>query len=391
MRRETAGMAQRDYYEVLGVAKDAPSEEIKKAYRKLALKFHPDKNAGDAAAEARFKEVSEAFEVLNDPEKRRLYDQYGHEGMRARGYAGPSFHTVEDIFAQFGDIFEGSLFESLFGQGRRQGGRSGRRRGGAGGRAGADLRIELELTFEEVAGGAQKTVELRRQARCEECGGTGARSGSRVETCPTCGGYGQVQESQGFISLRRTCPQCRGEGVYCPSPCSRCRGAGTVTQKKDLSIRIPAGVHDGNQIRLAGEGNEGVRGGPSGDLYCQILIKNHEFFERYNDDVVCEVPIGISEAVLGGRIDVPTLRGTAKVSIPPGTQSGEVLRLKGQGFPNLDGYGTGDQLIKVMVETPRKLNPRMRELFEELRQLESENSTPLRNRFFEKLKNYFKA
>jgi molecular chaperone DnaJ len=386
MRRNAARMAQRDYYEVLGVARNASVEEIKKAYRKLALKHHPDKNSGDPEAEAKFKEVSEAYEVLSDAERRRLYDQYGHEGLRARGYSGPSFTSVEDIFAQFGDIFEGSLFESLFGQVRR--GRSARR---GGGRPGADLRIELELTFEEVATGETKSVEITRQGRCDECGASGAKRGSKVETCPTCGGYGQVQESQGFISLRRTCPQCRGEGVYSPSPCSRCRGQGTLPQKKELSIRIPPGVHDGNQIRLAGEGNDGVRGGPAGDLYCQIAVKTHEFFERYQDDVVCEVPLNISEAVLGARIDVPTLRGTAKVSVPPGTHSGEVLRLKGQGFPNLDGYGTGDQLIKVMVETPRKLTPRMRELFEELRLLEQENSTPGRNRFFEKLKNYFKT
>jgi molecular chaperone DnaJ len=381
-------MAQRDYYEVLGVARTSPLEEIKKAYRKLALKYHPDKNSGDSTAEVKFKELSEAYEVLSDPEKRRLYDQYGHEGMRARGYAGPSFTTVEDIFSQFGDIFEGSIFESLFGQARRGRGRQARR---SEGRDGADLRIELSLTFEEVATGGQKTVEYKRQVKCAECAGSGSRKNSRPATCPTCGGYGQVQESQGFISLRRTCPQCRGEGVYCPHPCPTCHGEGTLPRKKEISIKIPAGVHDGNQIRIPGEGNDGVRGGDTGDLYGLITLRPHDFFERYNDDVVCELPITVSEAALGERIDVPTLRGPAKVMVPPGTQSGEVLRLKGQGFPNLDGYGTGDQLIKVLVETPRKLSARMRELFEELRSLESEQATPARNRFFEKLKSYFKG
>jgi len=380
-------MAQRDYYEVLGVARNAPLEEIKKAYRKLALKYHPDKNSGDSTAEVKFKEVSEAFEVLSDPEKRQLYDQYGHEGMRARGYAGPSFTSVEDIFSQFGDIFEGSIFESLFGQARRGRGRQRRSEG----REGADLRIELILSFEEVATGGQKTVEYKRQVKCPECAGSGAAKNSRPATCPTCGGYGQVQESQGFISLRRTCPQCRGEGVYCPHPCKTCRGEGTVARKKEITIKVPAGVHDGNQIRIPGEGNDGVRGGETGDLYCLIAVKPHDFFERYNDDVVCELPITVSEAALGERIDVPTLRGPAKVVVPPGTQSGEILRLKGQGFPNLDGYGTGDQLIKVMVETPRKLTPRMRELFEELRSLETDHASPARNKFFEKLKSYFKG
>jgi molecular chaperone DnaJ len=387
MRKESAGMAQRDYYEVLGVEKNASTEDIRKAYRKLALKFHPDKNPGDSSCEVKFKEVSEAFEVLSDAEKRRLYDQYGHEGMRARGYAGPSFTSVDDIFAQFGDIFEGSLFESFFGGSSRRGrGRAARQ-----GRDGADLRVAIELSFEEVASGGTKTIELRRQTRCEECKGTGARPGTGIQKCPTCDGYGQVEQSQGFIRLRRTCPHCEGEGTYNPNPCLRCRGQGTVATKREISIKIPPGVHDGNQIRLPGEGNEGVRGGAAGDLYCVIRIKPHEFFERYNDDVVCEVPVLVSEAVLGDRVDVPTLRGTAKVTVPPGTQSGEILRLKGQGFPNLDGYGTGDQLIKVVVEIPRKLNPRMREIFEELRNLEGEDSSQSRSKFFEKLKSYFKG
>ena len=382
-------MAQRDYYDVLGVAKTAAADEIKKAYRQLALKHHPDKNQGDPSAEAKFKEVSEAYEILSDGEKRRMYDQFGHEGMKARGYSGPSFHSVEDIFSQFGDIFEGSIFENLFGGGG--GGRRSRAGRRGGGRPGADLRVEVALKFEDVATGVSKTIALKRQVGCEECGGSGARKGTKAETCPTCGGYGQVQETQGFFSLRRPCPRCGGEGVHCPSPCAGCRGEGTSSKKKEITIRVPPGVHEGNQIRITGEGNDGVRGGPPGDLYCVVRVEPHDFFERYNDDVVCNVPIGFAETALGARIDVPTLRGTAKVTIPPGTQSGEVLRLKGQGFPNLDGYGTGDQLIKVVVETPRKLTPRMRELLEELRGLEAENSNTNRGRFFEKLKSYFKG
>jgi molecular chaperone DnaJ len=379
-------MAQKDYYEILGVAKGASEEEIKKAYRKLALKNHPDKNPGDADAERRFKEISEAYEVLSDAQKRKLYDQYGHEGMKARGYSGPSFSSVEDIFSQFSDIFEGSFFESFFGGGGRK-----RTRGQRRGRPGADLRIELELSFEETATGVTKKIELKKQGACGACSGSGAKAGTKIETCPTCGGYGRIQQSQGFFSIQRPCPQCSGEGVYTPQPCVQCHGAGTVPVKREVSIDIPAGVHDGNQLRLTGEGNDGARGGPSGDLYILLRLKPHEFFERHNDDILCEVPIAMSEAALGCQIEVPTLRGkTAMVTIPPGTQSGEFLRLKGQGFPNFDGYGVGNQLIKVVVETPRKLTPRMRELLEELQLIEERQNNSQRKRFFEKLKEYFK-
>ncbi len=377
-------MSQRDYYEILGVAKGASDSDIKKAYRKLALKHHPDKNPGDPEAEKQFKAVSEAYEVLSDPERRKLYDQYGHDGLKARGYAGPSFHSVDDIFEQFSDIFEGSIFESFFGGGRR-----GRTRRGRAGRPGADLRVDLELTYEEVASGAKKRIELKRQAACENCSGSGAKPGTTVEACPTCGGHGRVQQTQGFFSIQRTCPRCGGEGIYCPSPCSACRGEGTVAAKREVIIDVPAGIHDSVQLRLAGEGNSGVRGGPAGDLYCYIHIKPHEFFERHNDDIICEVPISFAEAALGCHIEVPTLRGKAKVTVPPGTQSGEFLRLKGQGFPNIDGYGVGNQLIKIVVETPQKLTPRMRELFEQLHELDEEEHSSRRKKFFQRLKDYF--
>ncbi|MBI4583387.1 MAG: molecular chaperone DnaJ [Planctomycetes bacterium] len=377
-------MSQRDYYETLGVAKGASDSDIKKAYRKLALKHHPDKNPGDPEAEKQFKAVSEAYEVLADPERRKLYDQYGHDGLKARGYTGPSFHSVDDIFEQFSDIFEGSIFESFFGGGRR-----GRTRRGRAGRPGADLRVDLELAYEEVASGAKKRIELKRQAACENCSGSGARPGTTVEACPTCGGHGRVQQTQGFFSIQRTCPRCGGEGVYCPSPCGACRGEGTVAAKREVIIDVPAGIHDGVQLRLAGEGNAGVRGGPAGDLYCYIHVKPHEFFERHNDDIICEVPISFAEAALGCHIEVPTLRGKAKVTVPPGTQSGEFLRLKSQGFPNIDGYGVGNQLIKIVVETPQKLTPRMRELFEQLEELDEEEHSSRRKKFFQRLKDYF--
>ena len=377
-------MAQRDYYEVLDVPKNASESDVKKAYRKLALKNHPDKNPNDADAERRFKEISEAYEVLSDAEKRCLYDQYGHDGLKARGYAGPSFSSVDDIFTQFSDVFEGSIFESFFGG-------SGRRssRGARSGRAGADLKIELELTFEDVAKGCRKRIELKRQEHCEGCSGSGAKEGTKVETCPTCGGRGRVQQSQGFFSFQRPCPQCGGEGVYAAIPCSSCRGTGTSATKCEVAVDIPAGIHDGTQLRLGKEGNKGARGGPPGDLYVFVRIRPHGLFERHDDDILCEVPISFSEAALGCQIEVPTLRGRAKVTIPAGTQSGEMLRLKGQGFPHLEGYGVGNELIRVIVETPRRLSSQTRKFFEELQELEEEQSHTRRKKFFEKIKEYF--
>ncbi len=359
------GMAQRDYYDVLGVSQGASEPEIKKAYRTLALKYHPDKNPDDPEAESRFKELSEAYEVLSDGEKRQLYDRYGHEGMKARGYTGPGFSSVEDIFSQFSDIFRGSIFDDLFGTRTRS-------RQRARGRAGADLRVELALSFEEVSTGVTKRIELKRQVVCQECSGSGARKGTKQATCPTCAGIGRIQQSSGIFSIQRPCPECQGEGVHCPSPCPKCRGVGTASQKNELAIDVPAGIHDGTQLRLSGEGNRGVRGGPPGDLYCFARVAPHEFFERHDDDVVCDVPVSFAEAALGCVVEVPTLRGKAKVTVPVGTQSGELLRLKGQGFPNLDGYGTGNQLIRIAVETPSHLNSRQKKLFEELREIDEQ-------------------
>ncbi|MBI4600539.1 MAG: molecular chaperone DnaJ [Planctomycetes bacterium] len=376
-------MPETDYYEALGVPRDASAEDIKKAYRQLALKWHPDKNRGDPSAEERFKEVAEAYEVLSDPEKRQLYDRYGRQGLKARGYGEPSFTTVEDIFSHFSDIFEGSIFEEIFGRG-------GSRRPQQG-RVGADLRVELELSLEEIAQGVGRTIEIRRQVACQECGGRGSRRGSRPTECTTCRGYGQIDSVQGFFTLRRTCPRCHGEGTLIGDPCPTCRGEGRRPGKREVTVSIPAGVHDGNQIRIPGEGDAGARGGRPGDLYCRIHERRHALFTRHGDDIYCEVPITFSEAALGCAVEVPTLGGRVEVSIPGGTQSGEILRLRGQGLPNLEGHGAGSLLIRVTVETPKQLTARMRELLEELKEAESSASQPARSGFFEKLKRYFKT
>jgi molecular chaperone DnaJ len=365
----------------LGVSRSATPDEIKKAYRQLALKNHPDKNPGDPTAEKKFKEIAEAYEVLSDPERKQLYDRYGHEGLRARG-SEPQFTNFEDIFSHFPDIFGGSIFEGFFG-----GGGTGRR----GEKGGADLRVELELSLEEVATGVKRTIELRHQVRCGECDGRGARAGSRPATCQTCGGYGQVESVQGFFSIRRACPRCHGEGTVIGDPCGACRGEGRRQAKREVVVDIPAGVHDGNQLRVQQQGDAGLRGGPPGDLYCALFVRKHEFFERAGDDLLCEVPVSFADAALGAKVEVPTLKGKAKVTVPAGTQSGEILRLRGQGLPSLGRGGTGNLLVRVMVETPGKLSPRMRELFEELKKSESSASQPSRSGFFEKIKAHFKG
>lgn len=375
-------MAQRDYYEVLGVSRDADETAIKKAYRTLALKHHPDKNPGDQKAEQTFKEVSEAYEVLSNPEKRELYDRYGHEGLKARGY-GPAFTDISDIFSAFSDIFEGSLFDSLGlfgGAGRRRSRR---------GTAGSDLRIEVLLDLEEVSSGATKKVEIRRREQCKACSGSGAAPGSQTETCPTCAGYGQVESSTGFFSIRRPCPSCQGEGVRITASCSDCRGEGRVPGSKELKFDIPPGIHDGNQLRLAGEGDAGLRGGPSGDLYCRIRVKKHRIFQRHGQEIICDVPVTFSDVALGSRIEVPTLTGKTTVTIAPGTQSGEVLQLRGKGLPSLEGYGRGDQLVRLVAETPRKLSSTQKRLFEELRELENQKTQPERQGFLDRLREYF--
>ncbi|MGQ9591320.1 MAG: molecular chaperone DnaJ [Planctomycetota bacterium] len=373
---------QADYYDLLGVSRDATAEEIKKAYRQLALKWHPDKNRGDPSAEKRFKEIAEAYEVLSDPERRRLYDEYGHEGLKARGFGEPSFSSVEEIFSHFSDIFGGSLFEDLFG------GFGGRAAGRATGRAGSDLRVSVEVTLEDIARGARKTVEVRRRGECPECRGRGTRGGSGFAACPACGGYGEVESVRGFFSIRRTCPRCGGEGQVIRDACPACKGEGRRMEKTEVAIDIPPGTFGGTTLVVRGGGDAGVRGGRRGDLYCVVEEAPHPLFVRDGTDLVCRVPISFSDAALGTKIEVPTLRGTASVTVPAGIQSGETLRLRGQGLPRPDG-SAGCLRIQVAVETPRKLSPQARKLFEDLRAAESAAAQPARNGFFEKIRAYF--
>ena len=373
----------RDYYEILGVARDAGNDEIKKAYRGLALKHHPDKNPGEEEAERRFKEAAEAFDVLGDEKKRSTYDQFGHAGLSGAGAGPRGFSNVEDIFSVFGDIFGGgggSIFEDLFG-------------GGGGGRPhpqqGENLRAEIPIRFEEAADGTHRELAVTRRLTCETCHGSGAKPGTKPTQCNLCHGVGQVQQSQGFFSIRSVCPQCRGEGVRIESPCAECQGEGRLRRKEDVRLDIPAGVQDGTRIRVTGAGNAGHRGGPPGDLHVIIRLEHHEFFQRVDNDVLCEIPVTFSQAALGAKVEVPTLGGKASMSIPAGTQSGEILRMRGQGFPSLHGHRGGDQLVKVVVEVPKKLNEEQTELLHRLAELDEKEVSHKRHSFFERLKNYF--
>lgn len=344
-------MAKRDYYEVLGVAKNASDDEIKKAYRRLAMKFHPDRNPGDAAAEEKFKEAKEAYEILADARKRAAYDQFGHAGVEggpggAGGAGGPNF---SDIFGDiFGDIFNGG--------GRGQGGGAYR---------GADLRYMLDLTLEEAVFGTNAKIRVPALVTCQFCNGSGAKKGTKPSTCPTCNGVGQVRIQQGFFSIQQTCPRCQGRGVVIMDPCDHCHGHGRVEEQKTLSVKVPAGVDNGDRIRLAGEGEAGEGGGPAGDLYVQIRVKPHPIFTREENDLHCEVPISFTMAALGGELDVPTLDGRVSLKIPAETQTGRVFRLRGKGVKSVRGGQQGDLLCRVSVETPVNLTAKQRELLEQ--------------------------
>jgi molecular chaperone DnaJ len=343
--------APRDYYEVLGVPRNASEQEIKSAYRKLALKHHPDRNPGDAKAEERFKEAAEAYGVLGDPDKRKRYDTFGHAGVS--GAAGAGFDPT--IFADFSDILG-----DFFGFGDVFGRRRGPRRG-------PDLRYNLEVSFEEAAFGTETQIRIPRAERCETCSGTGASPGTQPKTCPTCHGAGQVTFQQGFFSVARTCSHCRGTGRIVTEPCKTCRGAGQLQKERTLQIRIPAGVDDGSQLRIGGEGEPGAQGGPTGDLYVVLRVAEHAFFKREGTHLVCEVPISVAQAALGATLEVPTLEGgKAKLPIPEGTQSGTVLKLRGQGVPALGGRGRGDLHVLVRVAVPKHLTAEQRKLFEQL-------------------------
>jgi molecular chaperone DnaJ len=369
----------RDYYDILGVSREVTAEELKKAYRRLALQYHPDKNPGNHEAEERFKEVSEAYQVLSDAEKRRVYDQFGHVGAEA-GFGG-GFRPGDFGAGSFNDLFN-DLFGDLFGQAA-----GGARR--SRGRRGDDLRYNLELSFEQAAFGAEVTIQVPRQTECAACGGSGARAGTRPVTCPTCRGVGQVRYTQGFFSINKTCPQCRGEGRIVEQPCPECRGGGLTRDTATLAVKIPAGVETGSRLKLTGEGERGLRGGPAGDLYVVISVKPHPIFERQADDVLCEVPISFVQAALGTEIDVPTLDGKMSLKVPAGTQSGKVFRLKGKGIPHLSAYGRGDQHVVVKVETPTGLSAKQRKLLEEFARASDEATHPLGKTFLDKVKEIF--
>ncbi len=362
--------AKRDYYEVLGVARDATDRQIAESYRKLAIKYHPDKNPGDQEAVARFKECAEAFEVLSDQQKRARYDRFGHEAVDG---AGSHFTDVGDIFEAFGDIFG----DILGGRGRRRV------------RRGADIRCDVTIDLTEAARGTKKTVKFQRREACGRCSGSGLRPGSQPDRCSYCGGHGQVLQSSGFIRLQTTCPACRGQGSVNRDPCHGCRGEGLVLQTVEREVRIPGGVDSSTRLRLEGEGEPNLEGGPRGDCYCFINVREHPLFHREGPHLICEVPITFTQAALGATIEVPTLDGPEELEIPNGSQSGDLFRLRSRGMPDPRGRGVGDLVVQVQIEVPKQVSGREEELLRELAELEHANVSPHRKSFFEKLREYF--
>ena len=368
---------QRDYYQVLGVERSAAPDEIKKAYRKAVLKYHPDRNPDDKDAETKFKAAEEAYEVLSDPEKRQRYDRYGHAGLSGVGmhdFSGMGFDDILSMFG-FGDLFGG------------MGGMGGRRRS-----RGADLQTELEVSLEEVVTGVDRTLEFRRQDYCDACGGTGAARGSERQNCPTCGGYGQVEQSSGFGFLLgriiTTCPACRGQGKVITKPCGSCGGNGLSAKQRIVNVKVPAGIQDGQVIRIRGEGEPGENGSARGDLHCYVRVRSHEFFERRNNDLLLSMPISFTQAALGAKLEVPTLRGRAALTVPPGTQPGQVFRLSGEGLPDLRSRRKGDQYVEVVVEIPNRLNREQEDLLRTFAQTEDKTVLPKSKGFLERLVGY---
>jgi molecular chaperone DnaJ len=377
-------MAKRDYYEVLGVSRDASDEEIKKAYRKLAVKFHPDKNPGDKSAEENFKEIGEAYEALNDPQKRAAYDQYGHAAFdprtragRSGGFHGGGFH---DPFEIFREVFSGgSIFEEFFG---RQDPSQPQR--------GDDLRYDLEISLEEAALGCEKHITITKSVRCETCDGSGMEHGSKTRVCPTCAGHGVVLTSRGFISLRQTCPHCKGSGRLLEKPCKTCHGEGRHERHSEIKLRIPAGVDTGSRLRSSGNGEAGFRGGPAGDLYVILHVKPHELFQRDGDDLLCEALVSFVQASLGAEIEVPTMDGKVSIKIPAGTQPGAAFRVKGKGVKNLQGYGYGDLHVRIQVQVPTHLNVEQKTKLREFAALAGEEANSTDKGLFGKAKNLFR-
>ncbi|CAN5661285.1 molecular chaperone DnaJ [soil metagenome] len=372
----------RDYYEVLGLQRSAAPDQIKSAYRQMAKRFHPDKNPGDTEAEAKFREAAEAYEVLSDPGKRQRYDRYGHAGLE--GAAIHDFHNADDIMSAFSEIFGGGggggggIFGDMFGPRRRRGPRPGQ-----------DLLVRLEIDLQEAARGTTRQLDMDRQELCDDCGGTGARKGTVATTCDYCAGRGQVVTARGFFQMATTCPACGGEGVRVTDPCAGCKGSGRVSKRTTLKVDIPPGVDSGMMLQLRNQGEPGDPGAPRGNLRVQLLVRPHTFFERQGNDLFCQVPISFPQAALGGEVEVPTLDGTAMLDVPPGTQSGDILKLKGRGMPDVNGRGRGDELVEVVIETPRRLSARQEELLRELAELDHHDVSPRRKSFFEKLRDYF--
>lgn len=371
-------MAKRDYYEVLGVNRDADEGAIKKAYRKLAMKHHPDRNAGDVKSEELFKEAKEAYEILSDPSKRAAYDRFGHAGVDASA-AGGGAGGAQGFADAFSDIF-GDIFGSA-----RGGGRSNVHRG-------ADLRYSLEISLEQAAHGTETKIRIPTMVACDACHGDGSKPGTSPKTCPTCNGHGQVRMQQGFFSIQQTCPKCYGSGKIIAHPCPACHGAGRIKQHKTLNVKIPAGVDEGDRIRVSGEGEAGTNGGPPGDLYVVIHLSSHSVFQRDGDDLHCEIPISFTTAALGGEIEIPTLEGHAKIKVPAETQTGKIFRLREKGIKGVRSHSKGDLLCHVVVETPVKLTPRQKELLEELESISQKDNSrhsPRANSWMDKVKDFF--
>lgn len=366
----------RDYYEILGVQRDATEKDIANAYRRLALKYHPDSNPGDESATERFKEAAEAYEVLSDAEKRARYDQFGHAGVEG---GASQFNEVEDIFEAFGDMFSGGLFGDLFG-GRRRGRRQ---------RRGADLRCDVTLSLEEAARGVNKTVEFVRSKLCETCSGDGATPGTTREPCRRCGGRGQVVQSAGILRVQTTCPDCQGAGSINTNPCKPCRGSGYTKHRVQIDVAIPAGIDDGMRVRIPGEGEPAPGGGQPGDCYCFVTVRPHSLFQREGNHLVLQLPISYTQAALGATVEVPTLQGAEPLELPSGTQHGEVFQMRGRGLPDPRGGGIGDLLVQTFLEVPKRISADQEALLRDLAELEHAQVTPHRKSFLEKLKDYF--
>ena len=374
-------MSKRDFYEILEVDRGAGAEEIKKAYRKQAVKYHPDKNPGDKAAEEKFKELGEAYEILSDPQQRAVYDRHGHAAFDKRSGGGFGRGQAHDPFDIFREVFGGgSILDELFGNGRNDPNAPQR---------GDDLRFDLEISFEEAANGCEKEIAVTKPERCADCNGAGAEAGSKVRACTTCGGRGQVITARGIFSVAQPCPHCHGAGRIIEKPCRTCRGAGRREHASKIKLRIPAGVDTGSRLRSSGNGEAGVRGGPSGDLYVVLHVKAHEIFQREGDDLLCEIPVSFVQASLGADIEVPTLSGKTEIKIPAGTQPGTMFRLKGKGIKNVQGHGHGDLHIRINVEVPTHLSGAQKAKLQEFAELCNGKESPLRQGFFDKAKKLF--